>query len=167
MVRILKDKRGQFVSAITIVVSLFLFGLVAYLALFIGRELDAADFTESQAANDSLASGISFFESLDSLFLWVFILFGFVVMGSAFFLRTHPIFLFIGGLIIVIFTLIVAAGFSDAFVEIENSSDFNTVKDDFGIMNHIWENMPTYILVIFGIMIVALFAKGILSEGGA
>lgn len=161
------NKRGQIQDYVLIIVVLFMFAVATYIGAIIIDEFDDSNFTSSQVGNDTIASGVALFESFDSLFLYAFVFLGFATIASALFIRTHPLFFFIGGLLIIVFVLIIASGFNDAFAEVQSDPEFDEIRSDYGIMNHIFSNLEIYILVFFGLMIIALWGKGILGASGA
>jgi len=85
-------------------------------------------------------------------------LFGFVFI-SAFFIKSHPAFFFIG-LIILGVALILAAVFSNVYKNITENETFADTEDDYNILTLFIENMPLIILLVFIAMGVIMWVRG-------
>jgi len=89
-------------------------------------------------------------------------LFGFVFI-SAFFLKSHPAFFFIG-LIILGIALILAAVFSNVYTRITDNETFADTEADYNIMTLFIENMPVIILLVFIAMGIIMWVRS--GSGG-
>ena len=84
-------------------------------------------------------------------------LFSFVLI-SAFFLNSHPIFFWIGLLLLGI-ALIFAAIFSNVYHQIAENDQLATTTDDFPIVDVFMENLPIFVLIVFVTIGIVLWTK--------
>lgn len=168
----IKNKKGNLQDAIFIIVTLFAFALVGIIGLIIVNSIQDANITSGSLGNTSivnntLANGLAFFESLDVIFVWVIVLLGITMMISAYFINTHPVFLFGGGIIFILIGIILASGFAEAFLTLTDSPAFDNVRGDFVVRTWAFSNLPVILLFLFVMAIIALWAKGVFQGGGA
>src|SRR3990167_10461598 len=109
------NRRGNIQDIALIVVSLFIFALVIFIAFGIFKDVENSGLTTSTAGNTTMSQFRGWMENLGSLFVWVAALMSAGVVVLAFFLRDHPVYLFFGGILIFMFIVVVATGLSDTF----------------------------------------------------
>ena len=84
-------------------------------------------------------------------------LFSFTLI-SAFFLNSHPIFFFIG-IILLGVALIFGAIFSNVYHQIAEHDELSSSTDNFPIMDLFMKNLPLFILIIFVVIGLILWSK--------
>lgn len=163
------EKKGNLSDLPFIIVFLFALVIVGYLSYivvssFADANITAGSLGNTTVVNQTLAAGVTFFGgTLDSLIFWAAIMLGLALVVSAYFIKTHPVFLFGGGIFVVIFTLIIGSGFSDIMAGITGSSALDSVRGNFAISNALFTNLPLILLFLAGLAMIALYAKGVLG----
>ena len=89
--------------------------------------------------------------------------FGFVLV-TALLGQSHPVFFFIG-LIVLGVALILAAIYSNFYETLTDNNDFTSTADKFNIMGLFLDNLPSVVLVIFVAIGVILYIKSGGSQG--
>jgi hypothetical protein len=84
------------------------------------------------------------------------------VMVTALFGQSHPVFLFIG-LIVLGVAIILAVVYSNVYEELTGKSQFTSADSDFNIMGLFLDNLPIIILILFVVIGVILYVK----QGGS
>ena len=153
------DKRGNIQDIALLIVGLFIFGVVAFIAFEVFSDIDDMGLTSSTTGNNTMSQARNWFGGLGITFLWVFGLLTLGVVVSAFFIDTHPIFLFGGGILIFMFIVVVATGLSDSFDEFSEISDMSEANSSLGIIPAIFARLPIFALVVGVLIVVALYAK--------
>lgn len=162
------NKKGGAMDIFFIMMIIFVFALMSIIALTFydkyteGIEGNAAFNTtwNDDIETQSRATLLSFDAILPFLMLGLLI----VVIVSSFYIRTHPLFFFIS-LFILILAIVVAAIFSNVFTNIvEGQSDFQSSSANFTIITYIMDHLPSFIMLIGGLLLVILYAKSRFDE---
>lgn len=97
--------------------------------------------------------------------LFPFILIGLIAMVivSAMFIDSHPIFFFVS-LIILGVVVLLAVVFSNIYQEITTSTEFGDAENEFSIVTLIMENMPFIVAAIIIITMIVLWSR---PQGGS
>jgi len=150
------SKRGFIETPVTIIVGLFIFGLLAIIGYQVFGELNtdvqASDLNpEGKELSSSLYARYP--ATIDGAFLFMFILLWILMLVALWFMDSNPLFLIV---IVVIFTiLLVAAGmFSNFWEEISTEPDFDfatSFPSTYFILNN-------FLLVMVVVALSGLFA---------
>jgi len=155
------NKKGFVGEIITIGVVLF----VMTLYVMIGHGI-LKDFQES--AGDSLIdtptaqrinqTGFNSVVALDNAVVFGIIgLFLFAVISS-FFIKTHPV-VFVAAIAALILAVILSVTFSNIYDDLAGSNSFLDFEQDFTKIPFILNNMPLFVLIMGGLIILAIYAK--------
>jgi len=165
---IIKKRNSEFGDMFLVMVMMFALAIFIIILAFAYKQIepkmnDALTSSTSVDANSNvtkiLGGSSTALTRINVLFpLLIVGLFGFVFI-SAFFLKSHPAFFFIG-LIILGVVLILAAVFSNVYGRITDTDTFEEVEDDYNIMTLFIENMPVIILLVFIAMGVIMWVRG-------
>jgi len=100
------------------------------------------------------------FDTWDGVLAMIFFGAFFSIIAAAYFIRTHIGFLFVGILVVAIFTF-VAAVFSNAYYDmISRDAAFNSfVTTNFSLSHHIMMHYPLYAVVLGMLLLISLYAK--------
>ena len=91
-------------------------------------------------------------------------LFAFVIM-SAFFLESHPIFFWVG-LILLGVALIFGAVFSNVYKQITENDEIAAAGAEFGVVNLFMKYLPLFVLLVFVVIGIVLWSKFTGGSGG-
>ena len=123
-----RSKKGFFGPAITIVIALFIMGLLAIVSYNIFTDLNSDIQADADISTDAKAMSSSlharFPSTMDGAFLFVFILLWILLLVSIWFFDSNPLFAII--VLIVLIILLIAAGmFSNFWEEMATTTDFD------------------------------------------
>jgi len=166
---ILKKRNSEFGDMFLVMVMIFAIAIFIIILAYAYSEIEPKMNTALQSSHTTdvdsnvtkiLSDTSTSLTRINVLFPLLLVgLFAFVFI-SAFFLKSHPAFFFIG-LIILGVALILAAVFSNVYGKITDKEVFTDVNDDFNIMEIILSNLPLIIFLVFiAIAIVAWVIKG-------
>ena len=156
----LRNKKGQadFVSLFFVLVVLFgvaIFAVILYNAYDENIKDNLNDALTSSTPVDADANvtaileqtsgGIRMLNPLFPLLLVGLFAFGLIMAMMG---KSHPVFFFIGILILGI-SIILAVVFSNAYESITESANFTDAASEFGIVTLIMENLPLTIFILF------------------
>jgi hypothetical protein len=96
--------------------------------------------------------------SLDSLFAFMIIGTFIAIVISSFWLNTHPVF-FIITLLAFIFQFTIYAILGNVWGNFETDPAVQAAASNFGLMEAIWQNIPTIALFFGAVVIIILFSK--------
>lgn len=173
----IKDKRGQMELADSFYVVVYLFAAAIFIFVIyyaFGQMKTPMDDALSGAANFSsigknvteiytqTTGGVSLFNTL-----FPFLLFGLIAMVvvSAFFIDSHPIFFFVS-LIILGVVILVSVVFSNIYQTITEDTAFGDTSGNFSIMNLFMMKLPWIAAIIIFITVIILWGKSQGSSGG-
>lgn len=175
---ILENKKGQtdFISLFFVLVVLFgvaIFALVLYNAYDENIKDNLNDALTSSTPVDADANvteilgqtsgGIQMLNPLFPLLLVGLFAFGIVMALLG---KSHPVFFFIG-IIIIAVSIILAAVFSNVYTNIAESDNFTQASAEFGVVEFIMNNLPLTIFILFIVIVVILYMnKGGQATGG-
>ncbi len=84
---------------------------------------------------------------------------------SAYFIDSSIVFMVIG-IIIMIITIVVSVPFSNFYEEFSEEGEFETVHDNFSIINNIMNNLSYYVFFLGSVFILILYGKKSSGGGG-
>ncbi|MBW2986461.1 hypothetical protein KY333_03765 [Candidatus Woesearchaeota archaeon] len=142
---------------IPLIVTVFFFAVISVIiGGILMPNLDSSGFfnqtTESRVIGDDAKHTFGLFD-----YLIMFVLFGLSATSiiGAFFIRTHPA-LFVISLFILFIAILLAAVFSNVFIEFVNDSGVD--ENDYQITIFFFKWLPVFALVLSIIIAVALYA---------
>ena len=164
-----KNRKGsQFADQIvTIIMLLFFAFLILFMGSFFGKFNDQAQVNiEDENAKHALdvAFGDRFSKTWDSAFMMMFVGFTLALVISAFFLDNNPVF-FIVSLISFVAFMMFAGFINNAFLDIAQSNSMGNEIDKYPMMLFIFNNLFIFVVFIFILTAIALFAKRGTSGG--
>jgi hypothetical protein len=157
-----KNKRGNIViNMIMIPALIFMMGLMMFVSYYVFDQIkDSVIFTDNPT---SLSIRNSIQVTLD-MYPFIFVMFVSSLIGAlvltSFVLRSDPAFLVVG-IILLIFAILIAVPFENAWGELYNDPQFADIRDEFVIMDNVFNSLPLYTLLIGALAILALYAKRI------
>ena len=161
-----KNKRGGMEDTFWVIAVLFGMAIFFIILAFTWNQI-------SPKLNDGLdnampADGVNITRTLEQtsdsttiyngLFPLIIIgLFSFTLI-SAFYMNSHPIFCFIGLLLLGV-ALIFGAIFSNVYQQISDNDQFQETTEDFGIIDLFMKNIPLFVLITFATIGIILWSK--------
>ena len=154
-----KKKKGSIADVIVVIVFMLVIGL-SFLVLKtvwndLRPELTPSFFNTSAEGRGILAATDNFFNILDYLFLTVFVLSVIAFLYFSWSVEVPASFTWVVILLTMILVL-VGAMFSNVYEEVSTGFD----RDEFPIMNYIFEQFPIVVAIIGGLSTIVIFAKG-------
>lgn len=138
-------------------------GIVILVAFTVLDQIDDKLIEKLPAGADNINTVTTGFRNvMDSVFTFIVIGSGVGAIVLAFMTESHPVFAFIG-IVLVGIALLIAPTFSNVFETIGQKDIMSTAYDAFPMQKAIMENLPVYILVI-GLMI-AIVTYGKIKSG--
>lgn len=139
---------------------LMLCGAIFFGALFT-QEFQTAALESGHLEGDAAQALVKTRDTI-RMFNWMFpfILVGLyiVMLVSAYFIYTHPIYMVLS-IVALVFVVIITGAFTDMFNQFAGHEAFTGVIGDFTIIVTAWQNMP-FIALVMGIsVIIVMFAK--------
>lgn len=175
---LLKGKKGQaegFEGIFFVLVFLFGAALFIFILYFVFNQINdpinlelssvvpagETSFNVTLQGEKTLAS-VGMFNTL-----FPFLLTGLIGMliVSAMFIDTHPVFFFIT-LIILAVVILLGVVFSNIYQQITEDSSFNDTASEFGVMNIFLKFLPWIVAIIFIIVVIIMFSKSGQGGGG-
>lgn len=150
---------GFFVLALVFAITIFIL-IVAVAWEQIEPELDTSlnsAISNNTAVNvSSTLSGVgSTTKMFNSLLPFIMIgIIGFLILGASLYLQ-HPVFAFVGVIILGV-AILLGVIYSNVYQEISTSTPFESTSSDFGVFNIFMEYLPTFIILLFIIIIIFL-----------
>ena len=164
------DKKGNVVGGIIFVVSIAAFAIflliVGFIGNTVGTELKTQINSNREEINDSLQTTITISTEMLST-LW-YIMFGgllFGVLVSAWFMRTHPVFVPIF-IILLVVSIIVGVAMSNAYEKVSEATELLTAASQQSGVGFFMSNLPYIALIVGLIAILITFIKPGGEEGG-
>ena len=156
------NKRGDFTGVIFLIVSIAIFAIfiliVGYIAPQISNAL-ADQIGISEEINNSLGATTSVAENtLPTLWL---ILFGGLMLGlfaTSYFIDTHPIFVPIFALLLII-AIVIAIPISNAYEELSENAILSGTAEQQGLIVFIMSNLPIVAFIVGLLSLIIAFAK--------
>lgn len=170
----IKNKKGamELADSFYVVVYLFSAALFIFILYYAFNQMKSPMDDALTGSTDFTGSGINITQMYSqttsgvSLFntLFPFLLFGLIAMVivSAFFIDSHPIFFFVS-LIILGVVILISVVFSNIYQTITEDSAFGTTSTEFSIMNIFMKKLPWIAAIVIFITIIVLWGK---SQGG-
>jgi hypothetical protein len=170
-----KSKKGaiELADSFYVVVYLFAAALFIFILFYAFQQMktpmadalgNSTDFSDSGIDINSIYSqttgGVSLFNTL-----FPFLLFGLIAMVvvSAFFIDSHPIFFFVSFIILGI-VILISVVFSNIYQTITEDAAFGDTETNFSIMNLFMKKLPYIAAIIIFITVIILWGK---SQGGS
>jgi len=163
----MKNKRGDFTGLIFLVASIFAFAVFLLIVGYIAPEISNAMLDQmgsSAVINNSFQTTTNIAENTLTT-LWM-LLFGGLLLGlfiTAYFIPTHPIFVPVFGLLLIV-AIMIAVPLSNAYEEIAANATLSTAAAQQGLIGFLLTNLPLMTLIIGLITLVITFAK---PDGGS
>jgi hypothetical protein len=152
-----KKKRGALIDLIFIIVFMFGFALVSYISLqvFVNFRDSAKPELNSEGDKvlDDFYNNRSVFDAMVVLFMTSL---GLLVILSAAFIRTLPVFFWIS-LFLWIFAIMIAGIFSNSFETFSDNPVMSDVVNDFPMTNFMFDNLILYITTIGLLTAIVLY----------
>lgn len=156
-------KKGNVFDIMWVFVLLFILAIgyfaIHYMARItygaLNENVFAATDTESRAA---LASGTTFTNGFDYMFIIMLIGFVLYLMFSVSVLDSHPVFFIIGIVVLIIFTL-ASFPISNAFQNFAASPEFLNESDSLTATSYVFNKLPVFMLIIGALTLIFLYAK--------
>lgn len=170
MVSVLKSKKGDLPDMLVFVITAVIFAIVLFIFAFIIPEI--TDGLREGGVNNSVAGEGAIQElqtfgtvGLQRGFFFVFIGLAIGVLVSAFFIRTHPIFIF---LYIIFLGLSIFIGYylGYMFDQFSTNPIFAERLADQTLITFVMDNLLKFVLGIGALSIIIIFAKYRDSAGG-
>ena len=155
-------KGNAVMDTTTILLVLFVSILAVIVAKVLFNDLNddvQNDTSLSNSTKQLVASQNTAYSSLmDNGFMIIFVGLWIVMLASAFFSDTHPIF-FVITIILMIGVLVIGAVIGNTYEEILEDDDFNSIEDDFPKSHRIMSNLLVVTIIISFTITLALFGK--------
>lgn len=145
-------------------VSIFVFGLVAFLANFflstgVSNMLSVDVINESNSTRVALESAETVANNkFDQLILGLFIGYVLAMIITSWMVGGNPVFMFIYFIVIVV-SVIISMLLANTWESITQSSVFGLTINNFVIGNHLISYLPLYVAVVGVVGLVVMFAK--------
>ena len=158
----MKNKRGDFTGLIYLIVSISIFAIFLLIIGNIVPQISTNLATQigiSTEINNSLGASTSVAQKTLPV-LWM-IMFGGLLLGlfaTSFFIRTHPIFVPIFGLLLVV-AIMFAIPLSNAYEELANNAILAGAAAEQSMIGFIMINLPLTTLIIGLLTLIITFAK--------
>lgn len=158
-----KKRKGNIaIDLILFIILIFGFALAGIFLNMITTDLNTAiqnDTAIGTEAKDLMQTSTTGFPSLvNDLFLMIFIGLWIVMLVTAWFTDTHPIF-FIFTALLIVFVIIIGMNISNTYQEITADVDVMSSADMFPNINLIMDNLGVIVLVIGFSVCLVLFGK--------
>ena len=158
----MRNKRGDFTGLLYLIVSISIFAIflliVGYIAPLISNGLVSKIGISSEINNSLGATTYVAQHTLPTLWM---IMFGGLLLGlfaTSFFIRTHPIFVPIFGLLLVV-AILIAVPLSNAYEELAENAILSGTATEQGIIGFLMINLPLTTLIIGLLTLIITFAK--------
>lgn len=161
--RKVKNKKGNVLDLLFIGIAIFIFAIVIVFNYMIMSKINDGIQATGHFTNASIEIIDHQVEVYPSI--WdkglAFILFAFCMTTwiSAFFVRSHPIFVIIGIIMIVIYIMIFGM-LANVYDDIKSSPELNTYFLPFVTINFIMFKFPIIMAVLSGITCIIMYSKG-------
>ena len=127
-------------------------------------DTDAATIAQINETHTKITAGLNFYDYMTPLYLIGIVA---MIIISAFFIQSHPIFFFLSLFLLLIFVL-VGVVLSNTYQTITNTTGIADTAANFTVTATIMQYLPAIMIVVFFITAIFLFAKpGTPPEGGA
>lgn len=144
---------------ITIGVIVLIFSISLIIGSYVWGEItDTPVFKENVHANATINQVSNIMFSFNGLYPYILIGLFLMVLISAYYIETHPIFfvISIGFLAIGIFTSGILV---ETFNSFASKPTFGAVTNQYPLIVQTWQNMPVIMLVMGSILMVVMYAK--------
>lgn len=165
---ILNGKKGNaFLDTVSIVVIIFIFGIISIFAYSILKDVNTdiqagSEFSpNAKAKMDNLTTNYPVW--MDYAFLTAFVLLWIASIVFSFMVDSHPIFLVIT-IILLVFVMLFAGILTNTYEELSQEADFEV--NSFPITNYILSNLLLMVLFIGASISLALYGKTSIGSGG-
>lgn len=145
-----------------VMIFLFLFAMSTLIA-FTVWEAYKENIADTDIGSSSVQASIEenadlTLANMDYLFVFILVGLTIILVISVFFLKSHPAFFWITLLLLVIF-LLIAGVISNVYEEIGETSVLSAANAEYNIMEWVFDRLPTFILFITALVLIALYAK--------
>lgn len=160
MVKLKNNKQGQNVDLLFAVIAVLVIAIVIVVGFRVAKQLNTSvqniQGVPQEAKDITQNVETHYVEWMDALFLVLFLFVCIILIASAFFIDTHPVF-FIIALFVVIISAFVGGHLANAYSEFEQ--DMPNEAPSFSIIPYIFKHYITIIVVVGMLTLIALFAK--------
>jgi len=156
------NKRGDFTGVLYFIVSIAIFAIFLLIVGYIVPQITeplANQIGINAEINASLGAATNVAEKTLPT-LWLF-LFGGLLLGlfaTSFFIDTHPVFIPIFALLLII-AIVVAIPISNAYEELIDNADLATAAEQQGIIVFLMSNLPIVAFIVGLLSLIIAFAK--------
>lgn len=164
--KLLKSKRGNLLDILWVGIFLFAFALTVVIGWLVLTSVndafqanDQIGIEGQQIINDSTNRYVAVF---DGIFMFFLVAVSIMVIVSAFWIKTHPIFFGVSLVVLVIFVFLFNI-FGDVFMEVGSNPALVNYTNSFSIIPFVMDNYATLLAVLGFVAVVVLFAK---ASGG-
>lgn len=153
------NKKGSLMDVMYIMITVFVLAIVtlisyqAYSAFVTGSEDVLSD-----NAKFILTKGDLTLTNFNYVFLFVLIGMTIVTIVLAFRIESHPVF-FAVAIFMELILIILAVQFANIFNQLKDTQELATSSASYGVMNFIMDKLPFFILGIFVLTSLVLYAK--------
>lgn len=156
----MKNKKGTVVDIAVLVAVIFAMAISTVVAFHVFDRMQSAmnDQNISQPAQDVLNNAQNEKGIMDYSMLFVLLGLGLFAIITAFFIDTHPAFLFIS-LFLVAIIIMLSAVMSNVYGSISVNSTLNQTFAEFPKTNFILNKLPFFAVIISAIVLFVMFAK--------
>ena len=163
----MRNKKGSARDIVLVLLILFLFGFVTVVMNMVYDKYTDT-IADKEAFNTTWNVNIesnaqSLLLNFDYMYIFVLAALGMMVIVSAFWIKTHPLFFFISVLLLVI-VVILGSMLSNVFDTAVENPDLAASLTEYTLISFVMEHLPSIILLIGGILLVVLYAKNKLEE---
>ena len=166
--RLREDKKGNIQGILTVIVVLLIFGIfigfMAYLIPEITDNLRHSELNETEETRGALQEADDTVGMLDYLFLLVFSGLIMVILGTSFFIRSHPIFIPIF-IFFMAFGLIVSVIAERIYIEFSENAILSSTMATQTYTQAILDKFPLIMIGVGFLAMVIIFARGGGGEG--
>jgi positive regulator of sigma E activity len=156
------DKKGQSLEIISTIIYLIVFSLCAIIGLLILQNFNNA-YDKGTEAQSTLDDVVLVFDSLDAAGIFIIAGLFLTLIVLAFFTNTHPVFLIIN-IVMLVLSFLVVPQLSNVMTDIMESESLSSTASNFTILAAIRDIYPTIGVVAAMIFFIALYVK---YRGGA
>jgi hypothetical protein len=159
----MQQKKGEIIDIIILVITTFILAIGFLVIIFVVPNITGG--LKTAGLNNS-AEGISAIAQLEDFGInginygFMFLFFGLIasVMITSFFVRTHPIWLFLYVIFLAI-TILLAVYLGNAYYDIQNSDTFASMINNASFINLVMNNIVEITLAVGVLSMIIIFAK--------
>jgi hypothetical protein len=155
-------KKGFIGDLLSYIIVLFLLAIVIVVIYYALTQINSAwqGNTGIQSQPKQMLSDYknSFVGTFDFFYLFLVVGYFIIIIITAYYLRSHPMFAFLAIIIMVVFG-IVATHFSNAFFDVSSTAAFSASAGEFTFLSFFGLRLPHLVIILGVIFIIIMFAK--------